>query len=122
MRSRAEDETASAKHHLIQQHPWFNQLLEEVGCTGGVRTSMSLTERSFINKIRQVIIDGGIFNKATLQKIFKTVTPTDLQRADIILRFIKQHEEISEREFAEVGQDGGLLTDLQQYLMLFFKH
>lgn len=105
MRSRAETQCHFEKNNILKSHSWFNDLLNKIVS----KRKIGHYEQLLIDRVRGVVEDGLDFSQATFVKILKVI-PTDEFTTDEIqriIRFIKQHETISERDYIEAIELAG---------------
>ncbi|KAJ3059715.1 hypothetical protein HDU98_004330, partial [Podochytrium sp. JEL0797] len=97
MRHRSARETESAKAAELNQHAWYFELLNKVG------KSPSRLERILLERIRIYIENRQEFTQNVFVQMMKLI-PQRLFNEDPIqriIRFVKQHSDITERDFLE---------------------
>ncbi|TPX72899.1 hypothetical protein SpCBS45565_g00002 [Spizellomyces sp. 'palustris'] len=102
MRNRAEAQRQAEKNRLLQQHPWYNELLNKV-VLNGVKRDMSEYEGLLLNRVKCVIEDNLPFTQNTFVQLMKIIPTHEFMKDDIqrIIRFVKAHANITEREYLE---------------------
>ncbi|KND01519.1 uncharacterized protein SPPG_03318 [Spizellomyces punctatus DAOM BR117] len=102
MRNRAEAQRQAEKNRLLQQHPWYNELLNKV-VLNGVKRDMSEYEELLLNRVKCVIEDNLPFTQNTFVQLMKIIPTHEFMKDDIqrIIRFVKAHANITEREYLE---------------------
>ncbi|KAJ3352818.1 hypothetical protein HDU83_007620 [Entophlyctis luteolus] len=100
MRFRAEQDRLREQAENIAQHPWFTDLVDKVATSS---KHPSKLEDLLLDRIRRSVEAGEDFNQAALVQLLRLIpqrvfTDDSVQR---IIRFVRQHSGISEREFLE---------------------
>ncbi|KAL3896956.1 MAG: hypothetical protein SGCHY_003744 [Lobulomycetales sp.] len=109
MRVEARKEQRQTNALIISRHPWFNELINKVVMTGGVRRTPSYYENMLIERIRGVIVDGIPFDQSTFVRLLKVLPTTEFNIDEIqrIIRYVKHHISLSERDYVEAVELSG---------------
>ncbi|KAI8819899.1 uncharacterized protein EV422DRAFT_90962 [Fimicolochytrium jonesii] len=102
MRQRANAQRDAEKARALRQHPWYTELVTKVVFTG-VKKHASEYEALLLGRVKCVIEDGLPFAQNTFVGLMKVIPAHEFMKDDIqrILRFVKAHASISEREYLE---------------------
>ncbi|KAI8801424.1 hypothetical protein BJ742DRAFT_859250 [Cladochytrium replicatum] len=127
MRRTADAQRKAMRSKILKAHPWYNELVNKMVLTSGALgvgitptenvhkrfSSPATSEDMLINRIRGYIEDQIPFTKKTLVQLMKVVSPGDFNKEEVqrIIRFIKQHESISERDYVEAIEIAGHSID-----------
>ncbi|KAI9098825.1 hypothetical protein DFS34DRAFT_619088 [Phlyctochytrium arcticum] len=108
MRRRADAQRTKEKDRLLRQHPWYNELLNKV-VLNGVKREISEYEALLLNRVKCVIEDNLSFTQNTFVQLMKVLPTHEFMQDDIqrIIRFVKTHGNISEREYLEAIEMAG---------------
>ncbi|KAI9202042.1 uncharacterized protein BJ171DRAFT_515542 [Polychytrium aggregatum] len=109
MRQKAAIQKRSERSQLIRNHPWYHDLLNKVVNSGGIKLEKSETEQLLISKIKSVIEDRIPFDHTTFVQLLKLIPVDDFPKDEIqrIVRFVRQHGNISEREYLDAVEVSG---------------
>ncbi|KAJ3411130.1 hypothetical protein HDV05_002694 [Chytridiales sp. JEL 0842] len=104
MRQRAAMQRKAEKVKAVRMHRWYNELCAKVNATNGARSmQVSEFEELLLSRIRCNIEDNLPFTQQTLVQLMKLIPASEFMKDDIqrIIRFVKQHENFSEREYLD---------------------
>ncbi|KAJ3129909.1 hypothetical protein HK098_007663 [Nowakowskiella sp. JEL0407] len=102
MRKSADAQKRKEKQKILENHPWYFDLINKIVAVNGKKPAYS-AEEMLISRIRGIIEDHIPFTKGTFVHLLKVVPASDLNKDDVqrIIRFVKQREGISERDYVE---------------------
>ncbi|KAI9339065.1 hypothetical protein BDR26DRAFT_837948 [Obelidium mucronatum] len=101
MRFRADKERAQEKSTILKKHAWYFDLASKVTSSGNRRPSK--LEELLLDRIRCTIEDDHEFDQTIFIQLMKLI-PQRIFNEDAIqriIRFVKQHSSISERDYLE---------------------
>ncbi|ORX75365.1 hypothetical protein BCR32DRAFT_237377 [Anaeromyces robustus] len=109
MRTIINNDLRAEREKIIKRHPWFNDMVNKMVYTTGTNRQLSETENILLRQIKNTIEDGIPFSRITYINILKIIPPSEFMSENIqrILRFIKQHEPIAERDYMEAVEASG---------------
>jgi hypothetical protein len=121
MRQSARKEQRSINSEIVNNHPWYNDLINKVVMTGGIRRKRtfylflnneniaSFYELLLIERIRGIIEDGLEFDQNTFVKILKVLPSHEFNRdeAQRIIRFLKHRISLTERDYVDAVELSG---------------
>ncbi|KAJ3023242.1 hypothetical protein HKX48_003846 [Thoreauomyces humboldtii] len=110
MRKRSDTQRNAEKAKLLHQHSWYTELVTKVVLSGGKRQT-SEYEQLLISRVKCVIEDNLPFTQNTFVQLMKVIPAHEFMKDDIqrIIRFVKAHENITEREYLEAVEMAGHL-------------
>ncbi|ORY09697.1 hypothetical protein BCR33DRAFT_419921 [Rhizoclosmatium globosum] len=100
MRNRADRERADAKNAILEKHSWYHDLINKVNATN---KHLSKLEQVLLERIKCYIEDEVEFSQSVFVQMMKLIPQRVFNEDAIqrIIRFVKQHSKISERDFLE---------------------
>ncbi|KAJ3321637.1 hypothetical protein HDV06_004052 [Boothiomyces sp. JEL0866] len=109
MRQKAHEEKRDARKKLIESHPWFNELINKVVVLNGVKRDVTPAESIILDHIRGLIEDQVRFTKQVFLHLIRLLPTKDFLKDEVqrIIRFVKSHEIITERDYLEVVELSG---------------
>ncbi|KAJ3385327.1 hypothetical protein HDU92_003114 [Lobulomyces angularis] len=109
MRIKAKREKIAEKNAILNEHPWYRDLINKVVNTGGIKRKTSPYETLLIERVKGVIEDKRSFSQLTFVQMLKVIPTHEFTKDEIqrIIRFIKQHETITERDYIEAIELAG---------------
>jgi len=109
MRTIVNNDLKLERERIIKKHPWYNDMVNKIIYTTGSARELSETENILLRQIRNIIEDGIPFSRISYINILKIIPPSEFMSENIqrILRFIKQHEPIAERDYMEAVEASG---------------
>ncbi|ORX41667.1 hypothetical protein BCR36DRAFT_363932 [Piromyces finnis] len=109
MRSIVNKELRIEREKVINRHPWYNDMVNKMIYTTGTARQLTETENILFKQIKNIIEDGIPFSRLTYINILKIIPPSEFMTENIqrMLRFIKQHEPIAERDYMEAVEASG---------------
>ncbi|KAJ3269117.1 hypothetical protein HDV01_001851 [Terramyces sp. JEL0728] len=109
MRQKAHEERREVRKKLIETHPWFNELITKVVVLNGVKRDVTPAESIILDHIRGLIEDQVRFTKQVFLHLIRLLPTKDFLKDEVqrIIRFIKSHEIITERDYLEVVELSG---------------
>ncbi|KAJ3158281.1 hypothetical protein HDU86_002990 [Geranomyces michiganensis] len=113
MRKRSERQRAAEKNQLLQQHPWYTELVTKV-VLSGAKKHASEYEELLLSRVKCVIEDNLPFTQNTFVQLMKVLPAHEFMKDDIqrIIRFVKAHGNVTEREFLEAVELAGHMQSL----------
>ncbi|KAJ3171909.1 hypothetical protein HDU87_008159 [Geranomyces variabilis] len=113
MRKRSDRQRTAEKHQLLQQHPWYTELVTKV-VLSGAKKHASEYEDLLLSRVKCVIEDNLPFTQNTFVQLMKVLPAHEFMKDDIqrILRFLKAHGNVTEREFLEAVELAGHMQSL----------
>jgi len=109
MRTIVNNDLKSEREKIIKRHPWYNDMVNKMIYTTGTARELTETENILLRQIRNIIEDGIPFSRIIYINILKIIPPSEFMSENIqrMLRFIKQHEPIAERDYMEAVEASG---------------
>ncbi|KAI8915038.1 hypothetical protein BC831DRAFT_499541 [Entophlyctis helioformis] len=109
MRHKSADVRRKEKKDIIASHPWYNELINKVVVMNGVRRDVTQCESLLIVRLKRLIEDQVTFNKKVFVQLMRVLPTREFLKDEIqrIIRFVKQHESISERDYLEAVELAG---------------
>lgn len=127
MRKKAAAETKLKAKKVVENHPWFNELVTKVVVLNGAKRDVTPQETIILEELRRyaanilffiplvfsymyrIIEDQSKFTKQVLYNLVRLLTTKEFLKDDIqrIIRFVKQHEAVTERDYIEAVEMAG---------------
>nr|KAJ3422411.1 hypothetical protein HK105_008188 [Polyrhizophydium stewartii] len=109
MRQKAADLRRKEKKAILDAHPWYNELIRKVVVMNGVRREVTQYESLLLGRLKRLIEDQIIFNKKVFVQLMRVLPTREFLKDEVqrIIRFVKQHESISERDYLEAVEMAG---------------
>ncbi|KAJ2994652.1 hypothetical protein HDV02_001391 [Globomyces sp. JEL0801] len=109
MRCKANEERRNNRKHLIDSHPWYNELINKVVVLNGVQREVTPHESVILEHLRGLIEDQVRFTKHTFLHLIRLLPTRDFLKDEVqrIIRFVKSHETITERDYLEIVEQAG---------------
>ncbi|KAI9003730.1 hypothetical protein BC832DRAFT_615443 [Gaertneriomyces semiglobifer] len=107
MRQQTHKLERNEREHRLKHHPWWSELAKL--SQAKARSEKETTERNLLSRIKAMIEAGETFTPATFVQLMKVIPQHEFMRDEVqrVLRFVKQHESISEREYLEAVEMSG---------------
>ncbi|KAJ1345066.1 hypothetical protein BSLG_000581 [Batrachochytrium salamandrivorans] len=109
MRKKAIEAKRKEKMDIIAAHPWYNELIKKVVVMNGVRREVTQYESVLLSRLKRLVADKISFNKMVFVQLMKVIPTNEFIKDDIqrIIRFVKQHETTTERDYLEAVEMAG---------------
>ncbi|OAJ36627.1 hypothetical protein BDEG_20781 [Batrachochytrium dendrobatidis JEL423] len=109
MRQKAAEERRKEKIEILLAHPWYNELIKKVVVMNGVRRKVTQYESVLLGRLKRIIADQISFNKAVFVQLMRVLPTREFVKDEVqrIIRFVKQHENIAERDYLEAVELAG---------------
>ncbi|TPX56685.1 hypothetical protein PhCBS80983_g04345 [Powellomyces hirtus] len=112
MRRKSDRQRNAEKNQLLRQHPWYTELVTKV-VLSGAKKHLSEYEELLISRVKCVIEDNLPFTQNTFVQLMKMIPAHEFMKDDIqrIIRFVKAHGNITEREYLEAVEMAGHMNN-----------
>lgn len=128
MRRKATSEIKNEAKKIVENHPWYNELVNKVVVLNGAKREVTPQETIILQEIKRyvniickdgllirctcrnrLIEDQSKFTKQVFYNLIRLLPSKEFLKDDIqrIIRFVKQHEMISERDYIDAVEMAG---------------
>ncbi|KAI8619180.1 hypothetical protein BC830DRAFT_819181 [Chytriomyces sp. MP71] len=106
MRARAVGEIEQSKAKVLRRHPWYYDLVRKVSASS---KHLSKVEELLLDRIRGHVEHGQDFTQKVFVQLMKLIPERAFNDDAVqrIIRFVKQHSSISERDYLEAIELSG---------------
>lgn len=109
MRAKSAGEKKTRARTALKAHIWYGELINKVVAINGVRREVTAYETVLLRQLKGYIEDQILFTKKVFVQFMRILPTKEYQKDEIqrIIRFVKQRENITERDFLEAVELAG---------------